>query len=372
MTSITATAASGIIVGSATITVTAAQLVSIAVTPASPSIAKGLTQQFTATGMFSDNSTQVLSGVSWASSSNGVATINGTGLATGVGVGTVGITAQVGSVTSPSDTLTVTTAQLVSIAVTPASPSITKGLTQQFTATGTFTDNSTQLLSNVTWASSSNSVATINSTGLATGVAAGTTGITASQGSVNSPSDTLTVTPVSAATVTAVSVSWGTSGSAALQTATDGLRLLPAGRSNDLPWMGINKISITLSAPATLANGDVSVTSKTGANYGPVTVSGSGTSFVITLAQPINTADRVTFTIGNANIATYTRRLDVLPGDVNDDGIVTLQDALMIRNAYLNIGTASVPIMFLDVDGDGVADVNGYNQVRRFIGSQLP
>ena len=40
-----------------------------------------------------------------------------------------------------------------------------------------------------------------------------------------------------------------------------------------------------------------------GINYGPVTLSGSGTSYTITLAQPINEADRVTITIGNALIA---------------------------------------------------------------------
>ena len=51
---------------------------------------------------------------------------------------------------------------LQSIAVTPANPSVPKGLTQQFTATGTFSDNSTQNLTNqVTWASATPSVATI-------------------------------------------------------------------------------------------------------------------------------------------------------------------------------------------------------------------
>ena len=42
---------------------------------------------------------------------------------------------------------------LTSIAVTPASPSIVTGATQQFTATGTYSDGSTQNLTNqVTWA----------------------------------------------------------------------------------------------------------------------------------------------------------------------------------------------------------------------------
>ena len=52
--------------------------------------------------------------------------------------------------------------------------------------------------------------------------------------------------------------------------------------------------------PQTLTAADVTVISAIGVNYGPVTVSGSGTSYTITLAQPINAADRVTITIGNA------------------------------------------------------------------------
>ena len=44
----------------------------------------------------------------------------------------------------------------------------------------------------------------------------------------------------------AVSVEWG-SQSAALQTAADGLRLLPQGRTTDLPWLGIDSLQVTLS-----------------------------------------------------------------------------------------------------------------------------
>ena len=57
-------------------------------------------------------------------------------------------------------------ASLVSIAVTPANASIAKGTTQQFTATGTYSDSSTQnLTSSVTWTSSNTTVATITSGG---------------------------------------------------------------------------------------------------------------------------------------------------------------------------------------------------------------
>src|SRR4029077_16586134 len=71
-----------------------------------------------------------------------------------------------------------TTAQLTSIAVTPANPAVGIGGTQQFTATGTYSDQSTQdLTSQVTWTSSSPAVATINGTGRATAASQGTTTI---------------------------------------------------------------------------------------------------------------------------------------------------------------------------------------------------
>src|SRR5271165_515187 len=91
---------------------------------------------------------------------------------------------------------------LQSIAITPTTPSINPNQTQQFTATGTYSDSSTKYITTaVTWTSSNASVATIGvSTGLATGVSAGTAEITAMLGNVVSLSDTLTVNAVTAAT----------------------------------------------------------------------------------------------------------------------------------------------------------------------------
>ena len=101
--------------------VSPAELVSIAVTPADPSIASGQTQQFTATGTYTDASTaDITTEVTWASSNTDVATIGeSTGLATAVAAGTAEITATQGAI-SGGTTLTVTAAELVSIAVTPA------------------------------------------------------------------------------------------------------------------------------------------------------------------------------------------------------------------------------------------------------------
>src|SRR5258708_28332326 len=97
-------------------------VVRLVVYRSNPSISKGSTQQFTATGTFNDNSTQVLSNAVWASGTTTVATINATGLATGVGAGTSTISATSGTITG-STVLTVTPPTLVSIAVTPANRS---------------------------------------------------------------------------------------------------------------------------------------------------------------------------------------------------------------------------------------------------------
>ncbi|MCT8179237.1 Ig domain-containing protein [Variovorax sp. CY25R-8] len=185
--STTVTASLGGQSGSTTLSVTAATVESIALTPATASIAKGTIAQFTATATLSDRTTQNISTqVDWSSSSASVATVDGTGMANGLGMGTATITATCRSATlcpsSPFATaiLDVSAAALSSLSVTPATPSIALGTTQQFTATGTYSDQSTQdLTTQVTWGSGDASKATVNALGLATAVGIGATDITA-------------------------------------------------------------------------------------------------------------------------------------------------------------------------------------------------
>ena len=49
----------------------------------------------------------------------------------------------------------------------------------------------------------------------------------------------LVVNPVPSTVSGTVGVFWGTKGTATLQTNADGLRLLPAFRNTDLPWLGM-------------------------------------------------------------------------------------------------------------------------------------
>jgi uncharacterized repeat protein (TIGR03803 family) len=85
--------------------------------------------------------------------------------------------------------------RLTSIAVTAPNSSISEGTTQQFTATGTYGDNSiADITTQVTWNSSNTGVATIGaSTGLATAVATGSASISASLNGITSNVFALTV-----------------------------------------------------------------------------------------------------------------------------------------------------------------------------------
>jgi hypothetical protein len=156
-------------------------LETITVSPTGALTSVGQTVKFTATATTVGGQTSdVTSSATWSSSSASVATVSA-GVATAVTNGTTTISASQGSV-SGNASLRVTATKLQSIAIEPSNPTLfqTQG-TQQFKATGTFEDGSTlDLTGLVQWSSSSSSVATINKSGLATLVAAGSASITAS------------------------------------------------------------------------------------------------------------------------------------------------------------------------------------------------
>ncbi|MFM5815263.1 Ig-like domain-containing protein [Aeromonas dhakensis] len=199
--------ATGVTIGSTTVTamlngqnasanlnVTAAALTGLTVTPPNASIPKGLTQSYTAQGTYSDGSTlDVTNLVAWSSSSPAVASINVAGIATGVTEGSTTVTAMLNG-QNASANLNVTAAVLTGLTVTPPNASIPKGLTQSYTAQGTYSDGTTlDVTSLVAWSSSSPTVASISAAGVATGVTVGSTTVTALLDSI-SASGSLTVT----------------------------------------------------------------------------------------------------------------------------------------------------------------------------------
>ena len=197
------TAAVGAVSGSITVTVTPAVVESIGVTPATLTLAKGLSHAFKATGIYSDHSTHDLTAAAqWTSSLAAVATIGdapgSAGVATATGTGSATLTAAYGGM-SGTAVLTATAAALVSVAVTPANPTLVDGLHQAFTAMGTYSDASLHDLTDTAiWSSTVETVAVVanapGAAGLATSVAPGATTIGATASGLTG-STTLTVTP---------------------------------------------------------------------------------------------------------------------------------------------------------------------------------
>lgn len=190
------TAVLGLVSGNTPFTTGPAALVSIAVTPVSPSVALGLTQQMTATGTYTDSTTADVTATStWGSTDMTKATVSIAGLVTTVAQGVTTISATIGII-SGSQPFTVAAPTLLSIAVTPANPSITIGQTQQMVATGTYTNGLLVITGSVTWASVTPARATISAGGLVTAVSYGTTSITATLSAVVGSTTASVVMPV--------------------------------------------------------------------------------------------------------------------------------------------------------------------------------
>jgi hypothetical protein len=133
--------------------------------------------------------------VNWTSSDGTIATISNAtgskGVATGLAAGTTTITAVFGSQVGTA-TLKVTNATLTDISIAPSNATLNLGSTQQYTATGTFSDSSSfGITSQVNWSSSDVSVAVIDSNGVLTTAGPGTATIKAS---LNGVTDTTGVT----------------------------------------------------------------------------------------------------------------------------------------------------------------------------------
>ena len=83
-------------------------------------------------------------------------------------------------------------------------------------------------------------------------------------------------------------------------------------------------------------------------------------------------ADIVTVTV-DPRLANYTAQFRVLPGDVNDDGVVNSQDLVVVRNAFTGLGPPpTIPLVFLDLNGDGVIDVSRLQHRPQIHGQEAP
>lgn len=172
-------------------------ITALQVAPQNASVQPGVSQQYTATATYGNNTTaDVTSQVTWSTSLASVATISSGGLLTAGALGTATIKAQSGNVIA-STGVTVTQKQVTSISIAPLTQTLSLSIgptTVQYTATATYKDGSTADVTAVaTWTSVPSSVASISATGLATAVTVGTATVSATSGGVTSNTATVTV-----------------------------------------------------------------------------------------------------------------------------------------------------------------------------------
>ncbi len=179
--SATLSATSGGKSGTATVTVTPVPVAAVSVTPATATLAVGGTVQLTATPQDSAGNPLSARTVAWSTSSSGVATVSTSGLVTGIAAGSATITATSGG-KSGTATVTVSLVPVATVSVTPAAATVAVGGTVQLAATPRDSAGNPLSARTVTWSTSSSGVATVSTSGLVTGIAAGSATITATSG----------------------------------------------------------------------------------------------------------------------------------------------------------------------------------------------
>lgn len=185
------TATAGGVSGSATVTVNAEEPVatSIEVVPTAVTLEIDGTEQFSATilDLFGNVMTGVA--VAWASSNETVGTVSESGVFTALAGGTATITATAGGV-SGSATVTVNAKEpvgpvLTRITVTPPTVTLGVGDIQRFIVTAYDQEDIVISAGEVAWASSDDTVGTIDANGLFTALERGTVTLTASADGVS-------------------------------------------------------------------------------------------------------------------------------------------------------------------------------------------
>ena len=227
----------------------------------------------------------------------------------------------------------------MSIAVSPGNPSLALGVAGQFTAAGTFTDGSTQDITNaVAWASGTPSVATISGTGVASAVAVGTSAITASLTGVTSPDDTLTVIAPSFVVNTTDDAFGFYSGTTSLREAIAGANVVPGQTITFDSTVFTSAQTITLTLGQLELSNTTGTTTITGPTAG-VTVDAGG------LSRVFQVDGGVTASISGLTI-TGGIRLDNGGGLSNYGGTTTLTNCTVSGN-------------YAAVDGGGLYSGNG-------------
>ncbi len=181
----TVSATSGVVVGTATVTVEEVPvLTTIVVSPSSKTLNEGETQLFSAAGKDQFGDPIGTGPIIWDSNDEAVGTIDSGGLFTAVVAGTATVSATSGEVVGTATVTVEEVPVLTTIVVSPSSKTLNEGETQQFTAAGKDQYGNPISTGTITWGINDGAVGTIDSGGLFTAVVAGTATVSATSGEV--------------------------------------------------------------------------------------------------------------------------------------------------------------------------------------------
>lgn len=233
----------------ATVNVTPVPVASVSIAPTSATILLGQKQQFVATTRDAANNVLPGRSITWISGAPSVATVNQNGLVSAVGAGSALIFAASEGVSS-SVSVTISTVGVAQVRMAPVSGSVEQGKTLQLTATPLDAAGTPITGRTIAWNSAAPSVASVSSTGLVTGVTAGSANITATvDGVIGTAALTVTAVPVASASIVPASptlVVGTTQQLTALLADVNGAPLSPIGRN--IGWAVANSTIASISA----------------------------------------------------------------------------------------------------------------------------
>ena len=188
--------------GSATVTVVPPPVATVSVSPATPTLTPGAVVQLTPTLRDASGATLTNRVVTWTTSNNALATVSGAGIVTAVAVGgpvTITATSEGQSGTAA---VSIVAPIVTSVAVSPATTSVSSGGTTPLTAIVRDQNNIILTGRVVTWTTSNAAIVTVSPIGLVTGISAGgpVTITATSEGKSGTAAVTVTSSPCDAST----------------------------------------------------------------------------------------------------------------------------------------------------------------------------
>jgi len=294
----------------------------IAISPNAPAVTVGA--QIALQAQVHDASGQIVPGatVFWSSNDTSIVSVSPAGVVTGNSVGTTQIAASSGG-QSAVVPVTVLPVAVASVAIAPATATITIGGTVALQGIAYDAGGNTLTGRTVVWASSAPQVATVNSSGQVTGVAAGSATVTGTvEGKTGSSAITVTVIPVAAVAVSPGSAALDVGQSASLTAVTtDANGNTLTGRT--ITWSSANTSIATVTAAGLVKGIGAGTTTINATSEGK-----TGTAQVVVTATtppPPPPATVASVTVSPASVTLSSNRPKTLTAKVVDasDHVIT-------------------------------------------------